>query len=83
LYRPEIQAIFAEKGFRPPVLESTEAVEGEATPEAETTEVVDERFPAIEDLFTIYDFGGWEGVTTDIFGEEGVYTRVVLEIRGQ
>lgn len=82
LYRPEIQAIFAEKGFRPPVLPSAE--EAEATPEAEATEAVtDERFPEIEDLFTVYDFGGWSTVSTDIFGEEGVYSRVILEIRGQ
>ena len=81
LYRPEIQAIFADKGFRPPVLPSTEDVE--ATTEADTAEGVDERFPAIEDLFTIYDFGGWETVTTDIFGEEGVYSRIILDIRGQ
>jgi sulfate/thiosulfate-binding protein len=84
LYRPEIQAIFAEKGFRPPIL--TVAEDAEATPEAEaeaTEVVVDERFPAIEDLFTIYDFGGWSTVTTEIFGEEGIYSRVILDIRGQ
>jgi sulfate/thiosulfate transport system substrate-binding protein len=86
LYRPEIQAIFAEKGFRPPVLPATEGAE--ATPEAEATveateAVMDERFPEVEDLFTVYDFGGWSAVATDIFGEEGVYSRVILDIRGQ
>ncbi|MEO8392336.1 MAG: sulfate ABC transporter substrate-binding protein [Chloroflexota bacterium] len=79
LYRPEIQAIFAADGFRPPMLKTA----GEATPEA-TAEVAAEAvtFPQVPDAFTIDDFGGWSQVKTDIFGDDGVYTQVIAEVKG-
>ncbi len=79
VYTPEAQAAFAESGFRPPV---ETAVEGaEATPEPA---VLDEtRYPTIEDQFTIADFGGWAEVVPSIFGEEGVFTKMIAEVKGQ
>jgi len=79
LYTPEAQAAFNEAGYRPPV---PVAVEGsEATPEPVVLD--EERFPTIEDQFTIADFGGWEEVTPAIFGDEGIYTLAIAEVKGQ
>lgn len=71
-YTPEAQTIFAQHGFRP-------AVEGIL----EADEELAAKFPPIEDLFTIRDFGGWEDVVPAIFGEEGVFTQIIAEVRGQ
>jgi sulfate transport system substrate-binding protein len=93
LYTPEVQAIFAAHGFRLPVLKGAA---GEATPEAAATEAATEeartfwpegtldlsRFPAIPDLFTIDDFGGWGEVTPAWFGDDGIYTQVIAEVQG-
>ncbi len=88
LYRDESQAIFASKGYRPPVLQS-EAVEVEATEEgADETDntplwpegVLDEeQFPLIEDIFTVIYFGGWDQIGEDFFSDEGIYTRAIAE----
>lgn len=82
VYTPEAQAIFAQKGFRAPLLveDETTEVAPAATPEPSE---VDPRFPVIPDLFTIRDFGGWPEVVPAIFGENGVYTQVIAEVKGQ
>ncbi len=83
LYRPEIQQIFAADGFRPPVAKPTEAAATE-TPAAFWLEnsIDTTRFPIPADLFTIDDFGGWSQVKTDIFGDDGVYTQVIAQVKG-
>jgi sulfate transport system substrate-binding protein len=94
LYTPEAQAIFASQGYRPPVL--VESADAAATEEAGATEeaaaaateeaAVEEGvivFPEIGDLFTIADFGGWAEVGPAYFGEEGIYTRMIAEVKGQ
>ncbi len=43
---------------------------------------IETEFPTIADLFTIDDFGGWSQVKTDIFGDDGVYTQVIAEVKG-
>jgi sulfate/thiosulfate transport system substrate-binding protein len=92
LYTPEAQAIFAESGFRPPVTASVDAeATAEATVEADATAEpisfafpLDEaKFPAITDLFTIQEFGGWSEVVPTIFGETGVFTQMIAEVKGQ
>jgi sulfate transport system substrate-binding protein len=82
VYTPEAQAIFAAKGFRGPLLVEEETTEVEPVATAEPAEV-DPRFPVIADLFTIRDFGGWPEVVPAIFGENGVYTQVIAEVKGQ
>lgn len=86
LYGEEAQAIFAAHGFRPPVLRT----QLEATPEQRAEEgfslwlegTIDlERFPAITDLFTIGDFGGWSEATPIYFGDDGIYNQVIAEIQ--
>ncbi|MBC8099148.1 MAG: sulfate ABC transporter substrate-binding protein [Armatimonadetes bacterium] len=87
VYTPEAQAVFAESGFRPPVVVTDDTATAEApiaTEEAAATEeVADDRFPAIDDLFTIAEFGGWAEVVPAIFGEEGVFTGMIAEVKGQ
>ncbi|MBI1258048.1 MAG: sulfate ABC transporter substrate-binding protein [Chloroflexi bacterium] len=79
LYRPEIQAIFAEDGFRSPRLKSNPEMGEQATVEAM---IDDTKFPTIADPFTIDDFGGWAQVKTDVFGDDGVYSQVIAEVKG-
>jgi sulfate transport system substrate-binding protein len=76
LYRPEIQAIFAADGFRPPALKSADAG---ATAEAAVGVAT---FPQVTDAFKIDDFGGWSQVKTDEFGDDGVYMQVIAEVKG-
>lgn len=71
-YSDAAQTIFAEHGFRPAVATILEENEALAA-----------LFPPIEDLFTIRDFGGWETVVPAIFGDEGVYTRMIATVREQ
>lgn len=40
-----------------------------------------ERYPPVEDLFSIHYFNGWEQATPDFFGEEGIYTQTVAKIQ--
>ena len=90
VYTPEAQAIFAKHGFRAPILvadEEAAAAEAEATADPaatpEPTAEPDPKFPIPADLFTIRDFGGWPEVVPTIFGEEGVFTQVIAEVKGQ
>ena len=80
LYRPEVQQIFADDGFRPSVLRADSAATAASFwPEGslDTT-----RFPIPGDVFTIGDFGGWKQVKQAIFGDTGVYTQVIAQVKG-
>ncbi len=70
LYTPEAQRIFAKHGFRPVV------------PEVAAEEEIVEQFPVIQDLFTIEEFGGWETVSKELFGENGRFTLLIAEVKG-
>jgi sulfate transport system substrate-binding protein len=67
LFSPEAQTIFAEYGLRP----VDPAV-------AESTAA---NYPAVEDLFTIEEFGGWQAATPAIFGDTGLYTQTVSKVQ--
>lgn len=67
LYTPEAQRIFAQHGLR--VVNQAVAEEASAD------------YPPIDDLFTVDYFGGWDEIMQDIFGEEGVYTRAILQVQ--
>jgi sulfate transport system substrate-binding protein len=43
---------------------------------------VNSQLPHVEDLFTIDDLGGWKSVATNIYGPDGVYSRVMANLRG-
>jgi sulfate transport system substrate-binding protein len=88
LYRPEIQQIFAEDGFRPPVLSAESAATAEPAATEELASVRPEGsidttiFPLPADVFTIADFGGWQQVKSDVFGDSGIYTQVIAQVKG-
>jgi sulfate/thiosulfate transport system substrate-binding protein len=64
---PEAQRIFARYGLR--------SVGPEVAKETA------QGFPAVKDLWTIQYLGGWEKVSKDIFGPQGVYTVAVSEVK--
>lgn len=41
-----------------------------------------ERYPAVEDLFTISEFGGWPAATTTFFGDQGIFTQAITTVQG-
>lgn len=61
LHGPVAQRAFAEYGLR----SVDEAVAQETAA----------KYPAVEDLWTIEDLGGWDRVATEIYGSEGHFTR--------
>lgn len=85
-YTPESQAIFAESGFRPPYERVLVPAETEGEEDTITLvpviELDEERFPPIEDLFAIDVFGGWVEVVPNFFGEEGIFTKMIEEVKG-
>lgn len=64
------QRIFAKHGFRPLI------------PELLTEPEIAAKFPAITDLFTIEEFGGWSVVAKELFGEEGKISQLLISIKG-
>jgi sulfate transport system substrate-binding protein len=62
---PDAQRSFAKFGFRP--------VDPDVAKESEG------RFPAVQDLWTIDDLGGWPKVLEDIYGPAGIWTKVFAE----
>lgn len=66
LWEKEAQRAFAKYGLRP----VDQEVFGE----------VQAQYPAVEDLWKIDFLGGWEKVSKDIYGPQGVYTRIFEEL---
>lgn len=79
LLTPEAQAIFADKGYRPPVVYDAGVVPDPLWPEGAVDAV---RFPAVDDIFTVAEFGGWDTVGTTYFGDDGVFAQVIAEAQG-
>lgn len=75
LQGPEAQRIFVEHGFRP--------VNQEVADEIASDEELSALFPPVEDVFTIEEFGGWTEARSRFFGDEGQFTRLLAEVRGQ
>ena len=84
LYSDEAQAVFATKGYRPPVVDCKSEPGDDQTPESLWPEgTLDEaRFPLVDDIFTVGDFGGWDQIAVDFFGDDGIYTRAITEAQG-
>jgi sulfate transport system substrate-binding protein len=68
LWTEEAQRAYSKYGLRP--------VEPKVA--AETSS----EFPQVEDLWTIDFLGGWKSVATEIYGPEGVYRRIITNLRG-
>lgn len=64
LYTPEAQRAFAEAGFRP----VNEEVFAEFS----------QRFPVVENLFTIEDFGGWNQAQPEFFSDGAIFDQALL-----
>jgi sulfate transport system substrate-binding protein len=71
LHSPEAKENFRTLGFlRPTDLERAAAGDEEMG------------FPPIEDLWTVEDFGGWDALNEDVFGEQGVFTQAFAAASG-
>jgi sulfate transport system substrate-binding protein len=67
LFTPEAQQVFAKYGLR--------------SVDPEVAKATAAQYPAVEDLFTIQQFGGWAKATPSVFGEDGVYTKALSQVQ--
>jgi sulfate transport system substrate-binding protein len=67
LWSEEAQRAFAKYGLRP--VDKTIAQEVKA------------QYQDVEDLWTIEYLGGWKKVAQEIYGPQGVYTKVIEELQ--
>jgi sulfate/thiosulfate transport system substrate-binding protein len=67
LWSAEAQRAYAEYGLRPV--------------DPSVSQEVKAQFPAVEDLWKIDYLGGWKRVTDEIYGAQGVYTKVTEELQ--
>jgi sulfate transport system substrate-binding protein len=66
LHTPEAQRLFLQYGLRS--VDETVAKENAA------------KLPAVEDLWTIDYFGGWKKITPELYGPDGVFTKLMTEL---
>ncbi|HLY26596.1 MAG TPA: sulfate ABC transporter substrate-binding protein, partial [Aggregatilineales bacterium] len=71
LTSPEAQAVLAKYGFRP--VDPTIAKQDE----------IAKQFPTVKDVFSVQEFGGWDKIATDFFGDSGKITQLLTQIKGQ
>lgn len=64
LHTPEAKEIFTDVGF----LRSTDVKEAQKG---------GGQFPAIEDLFTVDEIGGWDALNETLFGDSGIVTQAI------
>ncbi|MEW6125770.1 MAG: sulfate ABC transporter substrate-binding protein [Acidobacteriota bacterium] len=67
LWSQDAQRAYAEYGLRPVDLKISEEVK--------------KNFPPVDDLWRIDYLGGWKRVTEEIYGAQGVYTKVIEELQ--
>jgi sulfate/thiosulfate transport system substrate-binding protein len=63
------QEIFAQHGLR--------------SVDPEVAQATAAQYPPVEDLFTIEYFGGWDAATPAIFGDDGVFSRALVEVQSR
>jgi sulfate/thiosulfate-binding protein len=68
LFTTQAQQVYAKYGLRPI--------------DPEVARQTASQYPAVEDLFTIADFGGWDKATPEFFGEQGIYSQAIQEATG-
>jgi len=68
LLSPQAQKVFAEFGLR-----SVDPAVAQATAD---------RYPPVEDLFTIEAFGGWANATPAFFDDNGIFTQAMVRVKG-
>ena len=69
LHTPEVKELYTTVGF----LRSTDQAEAQKGGEG---------FPPVEDLFTVDDLGGWDGIEQDVFSAEGIFTKAFEAVQG-
>jgi sulfate transport system substrate-binding protein len=67
LFTQEAQQVFAKHGLR--------------SPDPEVAKSTAATYPAIADLFTIDEFGGWKEATPAFFGEQGIYYKTFSQVQ--
>ena len=68
LHGPEAQEVFARHGFRPVDNEVLARHRG--------------KFPPVADLWTVEDLGGWPKILEEIYGPQGLWTKVFSDKSG-
>jgi sulfate transport system substrate-binding protein len=63
------QEIFAQHGLR--------------SVDPEVAQATADKYPPVEDLFTIEYFGGWDAATPAIFGDDGVFSKALVEVQSR
>ena len=63
----EAQQVFADYGLR--------------SIDDEVAKATAAKYPVIEDLFTIEQFGGWGKATPDYFGDDGIYSKAIATVQ--
>lgn len=63
----EAQEVFAEFGLR--------------SIDTEVAKATAAQYPAVADLFTIDEFGGWQQATPTFFGDDGVYAKAIAAVQ--
>ncbi len=90
LWSVEAQAAFADHGFRPvnPTVRAAYGLDDggvEVTPDSNAP-IIEANpnitFPAVQDLFTIAEFGGWSEARPAYFGDTGIFTQIIAEVQG-
>lgn len=69
LHSQPAQEIFAQHGLR--------------SVDPEVAQATADKYPPVEDLFTIEYFGGWDAATPAIFGDDGVFSKALLEVQSR
>jgi sulfate transport system substrate-binding protein len=67
LFTKEAQEIFAKHGLR--------------SPDPEVAAATADTYPAIKDLFTIEEFGGWADATPTFFGDDGIFYQIFAQVQ--
>jgi len=63
----EAQEVFARYGLR--------------SVDPEVAQATQDRYPPVEDLFTVEYFGGWDAIIPAFFGDQGIYTLTVAQVQ--
>jgi sulfate transport system substrate-binding protein len=70
LQTPDAQDLFATVGYERPI-DVAKAQKGDGA-----------SLKPVKDLFTVDDIGGWSGLETDVFGDNGVFTKAFQSAQG-
>jgi sulfate transport system substrate-binding protein len=69
LFTRPAQAVFAEYGLR--------------SVDADVAQATADRYPPVEDLFTVNYFGGWGNIADMFFDDGGIFTQAIARVQGQ